>query len=562
MKITVDFAKENADYLVLFVFSIYCFFTISAYGQMTSCVNLCDISQPAAIVNSIYNGEGVTADAYFKDTVSNYTFLQYAFFAYIAKITGLSPLLVVNYSGLMVLIISLIICILTLRLLQVGLFSRMFFIAAIAAYLAIQMTSSYFAQDGLYLALFLIIFCSLNYILKPNLKNALIAGIAGGFAGNMHLVIFAFVLPVILLLFALVWWKRRSLENTINGAIGILVMLVILSPFILLLHNEYHFKVLSPWISHAGNVVGNPIIFFLYEMQDVQITASIIFSIVIVLPVMSMIARDYRNIGNIPDTSIYLYLILTILILLSLNNIFLQPLLDLDLVPARFVYMYQAYLVFVSAISIDKIFISERKTKIALFLFIILCAYMVSIQVESKKAEMVSLQITEKSMGETAAWIRENTAPDSVFLGSMAITSAIAALTGRNVVFTHFDHANTYVDNDGRSADAAVIYFTSDAGLRRELLKKYEVEYLVIDSPNAGLFYTSVENREYLSRNGIVYAEVPFNYKNCYVRGYCNVNQIVVQEAPISDDLLSLCKTPVQMLIGGQYPVYICKLEY
>jgi len=80
---------------------------------------------------------------------------------------------------------------------------------------------------------------------------------------------------------------------------------------------------------------------------------------------------------------------------------------------------------------------------------------------------------------EMSKWVIENTDVNDVFLSTNELSFAFNALTGRKGVVTRrVSHHSPFLDIDQREADLAIILYGEDDSKRRELLKKYDVDYL------------------------------------------------------------------------------------
>ncbi|MBS1266148.1 MAG: hypothetical protein MAG795_00113 [Candidatus Woesearchaeota archaeon] len=107
-------------------------------------------------------------------------------------------------------------------------------------------------------------------------------------------------------------------------------------------------------------------------------------------------------------------------------------------------------------------------------------------------------------MFQVEDWILTNTEKDSVFLGNDESSFALNALTGRSLVIARRTHANYYVDVDKRYADAMVMLYGNNKTRTIELLRKYDVDYLYVDSnliERPMLTRKKFEN--YLLKNGV-----------------------------------------------------------
>lgn len=138
--------------------------------------------------------------------------------------------------------------------------------------------------------------------------------------------------------------------------------------------------------------------------------------------------------------------------------------------------------------------------------------------VENGRQELSPIFIALKS------WVLANTGVNDVFLTNNEDGFMMNALTGRKVVTYRRTHAPVYADMNQRMLDAAVMLYGKNDAVRAELLKKYNVKYLLWtvqwfnnefrisnEGTIAGLFDPLMvkdkpEYRAYLDGNGVRYA--------------------------------------------------------
>lgn len=80
---------------------------------------------------------------------------------------------------------------------------------------------------------------------------------------------------------------------------------------------------------------------------------------------------------------------------------------------------------------------------------------------------------------QLGAWARAHTAPDDVLLSTNELSFAWAGLTGRKTLVTRRAQNDGFLDMDVRNRDAAVILYGDDDPLRRELLRRWRVRWLL-----------------------------------------------------------------------------------
>jgi hypothetical protein len=82
-------------------------------------------------------------------------------------------------------------------------------------------------------------------------------------------------------------------------------------------------------------------------------------------------------------------------------------------------------------------------------------------------------------------WVYAHTSADDVVLSTNELSFAWAALTGRKTMVTRRAQNDPYVDMDERNRDAALILYGNNEALRRQLLQRWNVRY-VLWTPNWG----------------------------------------------------------------------------
>jgi hypothetical protein len=80
---------------------------------------------------------------------------------------------------------------------------------------------------------------------------------------------------------------------------------------------------------------------------------------------------------------------------------------------------------------------------------------------------------------ELRSYVLRSTEPDDVVLSTNELSFALSALTGRKVLVTRRAQNDAFVDMDVRNRDAALILYGRDSALRRRLLERWQVKYLL-----------------------------------------------------------------------------------
>jgi hypothetical protein len=82
---------------------------------------------------------------------------------------------------------------------------------------------------------------------------------------------------------------------------------------------------------------------------------------------------------------------------------------------------------------------------------------------------------------DAAAWIRQNTDVNDVFLTTKEVGSALNALTGRKFVALKESHVSLFMDSFQREKHAALMLYGNNDTVRAQLLEEYSVDYLYWD---------------------------------------------------------------------------------
>ena len=126
---------------------------------------------------------------------------------------------------------------------------------------------------------------------------------------------------------------------------------------------------------------------------------------------------------------------------------------------------------------------------------------------------------------EIKSWILSDTSLSDVFLTTNEGGFMLNALSGRKVVTYRRTHAPVYSDMNQRALDAAVMLYGKNDAVRKELLRKYNVKYLlwtndwfghefIVQNNQIARFFDPLmvkdkpDYRSYLDKNGVRYVEM------------------------------------------------------
>jgi hypothetical protein len=79
-------------------------------------------------------------------------------------------------------------------------------------------------------------------------------------------------------------------------------------------------------------------------------------------------------------------------------------------------------------------------------------------------------------------WMINNTGPNAVVLSGDETCFAMNGVSGRKCVFVRRTHANYFVDVEQRYADGIVLLYGNNPELTKDLIEKYDVDFVLIDS--------------------------------------------------------------------------------
>jgi hypothetical protein len=145
---------------------------------------------------------------------------------------------------------------------------------------------------------------------------------------------------------------------------------------------------------------------------------------------------------------------------------------------------------------------------------------------------------------ELGGWIKGNTDVNDVFLTTNEDGFMMNALAGRKVVSYRRAHSSPYTDMHARMADQAVMVYGTNSAKTRELLDRYNVEYLLVT-------YNWINNEFRISEDGELVGffdplDVPDNSTN---RAYWDANGVAYVSVTMSMDPAPPANVPLYDLI-------------
>jgi len=103
-------------------------------------------------------------------------------------------------------------------------------------------------------------------------------------------------------------------------------------------------------------------------------------------------------------------------------------------------------------------------------------------------------------------WLIKNTNNNELVLANDESAFMINAISGKRVVFSRRVHASYFEDVDQKYADGVVMLFGQNKSMTQELLKKYNVKYVYMDSMLVSSpIIVNLKYEQYMRENGINY---------------------------------------------------------
>lgn len=339
---------------------------------------------------------------------------------------------------------------------------------------------------------------------------------------------------------------------------GFIIALLFYGPIIV----KYHAKTVNPLFTYNGPDVDTlGIGWWLKTVWRVVFNFSTIpLGILSVLTVLGLIVCGMNRHSKTPR---YALLWLTAGALTPMHHFITRPLLDRWVLPGHLWGIALSLLVFavygIRAVQqfLEKKYPNVHAQKVVMVAVLILCLLFFRNYYNEWRNDRWT-QFGENLDASTQAWLafgtwaREQTGPNTVFLAHDEPCFAINGVSGRKCVFVRRTHANYFVDVEQRYADGIVMFYGNDQKLTKQLLNKYQVDYVLLD----GLMMQQpqlIEPRfeEYLRENNVTFSNV--RERKDPADGSARVfDMLAVPQQPVNYELNSRMEETAQFNLGNQ----------
>lgn len=188
---------------------------------------------------------------------------------------------------------------------------------------------------------------------------------------------------------------------------------------------------------------------------------------------------------NVDKSPIYYFIIFTLVVgAIGTFHYFITELLfQNNLVPTHMrKFLLGLPIVLLSLYGVSSVLKQYKQFAKYLFFGLLILLLIVQVQVYSDISNDGLIQVANDPLDEMfldmQVFIMENTEINDVILSNNELSFMLSGLTGRKLVVTRRAQNSPFLDFDQRQADAAVILYGTNNEKRKELLKKYNVEYL------------------------------------------------------------------------------------
>ena len=335
----------------------------------------------------------------------------------------------------------------------------------------------------------------IRYLKRRAVNNALLVGIAWGFAGLTH-VLGTFGIGS-MILFVGFWEvvlekRKEELRNYVIMLItGVSILMLYWAPLILLYHaqtpNPYQKYVMG---YYTVSLFTKHFLFGLFSINS--------DSLYTILTIFTFVGLYYC----LKDSIIQKVVLSSILGLYIMGILFI--LLDQRLIASKaYVYFFSIKIILISVgagFLISKL--NSRSVLVSIVIILMAFSALTVLSYSSSKWTRIGFQ--EFCFSDVQMWVLNNTNINDVFLSNYESSFALFSISGRKTVLFRRTHASPFVDYNKRSADIIVALLGNDTEESLELLRKYHVKYLYIDDMTfKDALWTSLEYRSFLEQHGI-----------------------------------------------------------
>ena len=473
--------------------------TISKYQQIPSPLYGGDYYKGLGDIIHILDGGSILENAQMKGEVPLAPWLYFLLVAIFSKLTGMAAMAAMLNFTLLVDVAVFILFYYLIREITKNAFAPSLAVLLVFSFGFTPVMKYSFFSSVISFPIFIL---SLYYFLKqPSLKTAAIAGTALGLAGlsNSQAFFVAFITfgiaAAVYLLPKLIDLKERK-PTLMPESIAALKPYVLIFAIGFLLSLLFWYRPIFEYRGSTPNDIQN------ITVPDVKNPAYLwgsvtdLFSFALlpfksgftwIFSFLSLAGIYYAYKTRSELASVFIIILLAAWFISIIHPLITLPLLNKHFV--NFMMSDQLYPTLIPLlVSFGIVFANEslkqsNTIKAMAFAALLLIAYMNYADYWKARGDTVWEKAGKEPLAtpyaDLASWIRGSTAPDDVFLTSNEDGFMMNSLTGRKVVSYRRAHASPYVNMHERMADAAVMAYGTNDALRAELLKKYNVKYLL-----------------------------------------------------------------------------------
>ncbi len=545
----MKFDKFDYLFFVLLLYSLYVAFSlVSQLNQIPSPIYGGDYYNGLGGVIHILDGGNILDSAQMAGQVPWVPWLYHASVAIFSKITFLDAIHSLIYFSIPILIFSVIL----LYFFVINLTGKKYFALILIPLLLSLGTFPTFKYSDLASILItpFFFFSFLVFLKDKNIKTALLSGMALGLTGLCNTQAFFagfifFGFSALLFIIPDIYSfkdKKIILNSNSTKQVKLFAIIFIVGLLISLL---FWFR---PIFIFGGNTpndiqnittpdITNPI----YLWQTISNSVSPLFfpyssGILIIFSIINIMGLYYifRNFAKLESK--FMIVLILVWIFSSIHPLFTLPLFKLHLVNFMLVDQISRFTSLL-LISFGLLFIDEKvksvNWKILVFSILFIIAFSNYNEIWSQKGEDVWILQGKLEMYEPfsmlSGWIRNNTQVNDVFITTNEDGFMLNAISGRKVLSYRRAHSSPYIDMNQRMADQAVIVYGENDNIRKLLLEKYNITYLLWtdrwvlnefqfdeEGQLIGFFDpltvpNNLTNQKYWSENGIKYQLFTFS---------------------------------------------------
>ena len=472
----------------LFVSLVYVTAMLSQMKQLPGPLYGGDIYFHFGNVMHLFEGGSIFRSSHYLGEWQHYSWLLYLLIFATAKIFFMTPLRTAILFPIAIFALSLIV---NYFLGQIVFKKKEIALLFAIASAAIPMSTPTSLETAVLLPLSLFVFFLL-FKKEFSFRNSLLAGLIYGVMGLGHVAAFlAINLFLVLMAIAELIANRKEMpipeilkKYAIVFAIGIPIAMLYWAPLIFV----YHGRTLNPWQEYAFYGLAGKGIFISSALKSAFFNFSSFSAVLITGFIVTGIFSLFFSKSRIN------WLIMLVFLTGFLGLV--HPYITEPLIHTSFGYygfgavlsLFRIILAFYGILFAYS-YLKESKVLLAV-LTIIFAALFIRGAVAFRNGQWTSMGFSlsdfQNVQMEFADYVAKVVPNNEVILTPHEETAfALNALTGKKILFMRRTHSSPFVDFDQRAADGAIILYGNNSALRSELLKKYNIKYLYMDSYGA-----------------------------------------------------------------------------